>query len=256
MVLILAYAVPIGLLKGSTGQIQPAATISAGGSEWGEPVEGLSVRLETQKAVWDDHETGRAGPSFAVMFRASVRNRGSATVMVAPVEEMGELEMDGVWHWWAEPVQVKSSPLAPDKELDGIVVIPDNRWLRTTPVLTASPGKHIFRFAVVARREASNGEPPIRAISSPIEVEYLAAPRTIAGENVGVWFSGHVVDDATGKLMTNFLLQNGVLDPRRSPDVIWSDGPMQQPNFIGGQWRSNPLWPARRICKSPKQSCA
>ena len=40
--------------------------------------------------------------------------------------------------------------------------------------------------------------------------------------------------------MTNFLLQNGVLDPRRSPDVIWSDGPMQQANFIGGQWSRNP----------------
>jgi hypothetical protein len=260
MVLILAYAVPIGLLKGSTGQIQPAATISAGGSEWGEPVEGLSVRLETQKAVWDDHETGRAGPSFAVMFRASVRNRGSATVMVAPVEEMGELEMDGVWHWWAEPVQVKSSPLAPDKELDGIVVIPDNRWLRTTPVLAASPGKHTFRFAVVARREASNGGPEIRAISNPIEVEYLASPRQVAGEIVGVWFSGHVVNDATGELMTNFLLQTGVLDPRRSAEVIWSDGPMQPPNFIGGQWSRNPelggFWGAQNLADTNQQAWA
>ena len=77
--------------------------------------------------------------------------------MVAPVEETGELEMDGVWHKWAEPVQVKGSPLGPDKELDGIVVIPDNQWLRTTPVRGESRQTHISVRGGRATRSIQRG---------------------------------------------------------------------------------------------------
>jgi len=154
------------------------------------------------------------------------------------------LEVDGVWYKWLEPVDVKSSALPPNKELDNIAVIPDNKWRSATTALTASPGKHKFRFAVVAQRETSIRGANIRAVSNPIEVEFLPPARQPGApsgpESSAVWFSGHVVDEATGEIITSFLLQNGVLDPRKSADVIWSDGPLSEPNFIGGRWSRNP----------------
>ncbi len=258
MAIVQATAAPLAVLAGAladpttpaadgSGQPQPPSASPAGGSEWGEPVEGLSVRLESEKPVWDERETWPAADAFAVVFKASVRNRGNATVMVAQAQETGELEVDGVWHKWTGAVEVKSSLLAPGKELDNIAVIPDNKWRNEKAALEESPGKHKFRFAVVAQREGESHGADLRAVSNPIEVEFLPSAQQLqeAGappstNYVGVWFSGHVVDDETGNLMTNFLMQLGVLDPRKSPEVIWSDGPLAEPNFIGGQWSRSP----------------
>jgi hypothetical protein len=258
MAIVLATAAPLAVLAGAlanpttpaadgSGQPQPPSAIPAGGSEWGDPVEGLSVRLESEKPVWDEREVGRTGIGFAVVFKASVRNRGSAAILVAQAQETGELEMDGVWHKWTGDVDVKSSALAPGQELHSIPVIPDEKWRSATTALTETPGKHTFRFAVLAQKPESNRGPDIRVVSNPIEVEFLPSAQQLreAGappstNYVGVWFSGHVVDDETGNLMTNFLMQLGVLDPRKSPEVIWSDGPLVELNFIGGQWSRSP----------------
>ena len=65
MALVLAAVAPAGMLEGasgesntpaaaSSGQIQPQPAVPAGGSEWGESVEGISARLATEKRVWDE----------------------------------------------------------------------------------------------------------------------------------------------------------------------------------------------------------
>ncbi|HXR07277.1 MAG TPA: hypothetical protein VN765_08100, partial [Candidatus Acidoferrum sp.] len=245
--LAVASAGPKAPAAPGSGLAPPPSASPAKTGEWGEPVEGLSVRLQSEKTVWDEREVGRTGMGFAVIFKASVRNHGSGTVLVAPAQETGELEVDGVWHKWTGAVEVKSSALAPGRELDNIAVMPDNKWRSATGAREESPGKHKFRFAVLARRGAANRGEDIRAVSNPIEVEFLPSAQQLreAGaplstNHVGVWFSGHVVDDETGELMTNFLMQLGVLDPRKSPETVWSDGPMSEPNFIGGQWSRNP----------------
>jgi hypothetical protein len=150
----------------------PITTTSAANAAepgWGEPVEGLSVRLQADKAVLYFAE--------GVALRLSVRNLGSETWFVPESQEPGELEMDGVWHsfWcsWSDPYYVRRKPLPPGQQLDNIAVHPaGGDWRKDSAPLNAQAGKHAIRFAVVARRGGPNGGQTIRAVSNPVEVEF------------------------------------------------------------------------------------
>lgn len=135
---------------------------------WGEPVEGLSVRLQTDKPLWRLYEP--------IALRLSVRNLGRETLSVPESQELGELEIDGVWHSfrcsWSDPCYVALEPLAPGRQRDNIAVQPTGDWHNGTSRLGTQAGKHKIRFAVLARREGASREQIIRAISNMVEVEF------------------------------------------------------------------------------------
>ena len=100
--------------------ITATSAANAAESGWGEPVKGLSVRLQADKAVLYFAE--------GVALRLSMRNLGSETWFVPESQEPGELEIDGVWHsfWcsWSDPYYVGRKPLPPGQQLDNIAVHP------------------------------------------------------------------------------------------------------------------------------------
>ena len=68
---------------------------------WGEPVEGVSVRLRADKTRWTTNET----PTF----KLDVRNQGQRKFGTFQAQELGRLEVDGVWYGWTGPIDLKGS---------------------------------------------------------------------------------------------------------------------------------------------------
>ena len=70
--------------------------VTSTATSWGEPVEGVSVRLQVDKPFWELPVTP--------ILRASVRNQGRESLWVARAQQPGELEVDGIWYSWWNPV--------------------------------------------------------------------------------------------------------------------------------------------------------
>jgi hypothetical protein len=142
---------------------------------WGEPVEGLSMRLQSDKPVW---YLASESPGF----RLSVRNLGGEVLSVPESEELGELEMDGVWYAWSDKYYGPFQSLAPGRQVDNLAVFPISSWGKEPRQFPTGAGTHKIRFALVARRDQPHRGQTIRAVSNPIEVEFrdgLAPKETV-----------------------------------------------------------------------------
>ena len=190
-------------------------------SAWGSPVEGVSVQLSAEGAVWDFRQQG--------FFKFSVRNQGKQSVAVWRSQAEGELEMDGVWYRWSQPVDAKTSVLAPGGQFDGLALsLGGGEWRKDGNLLAAGVGKHTLRFAVPAMPES--GGAPIRVVSNPMDVEFrwpasaTSPPITFVPGDLPVIadIGGRVVDDETGAPLTNFWVQEGMADPAKTNDILWS----------------------------------
>ena len=129
---------------------------------WGEVVDGLSIRLQSDKPVFYLAQ--------GVALRLSVRNLGGESLAVIPSQEHGELELDGVWYSWSENSHPLRELLAPDHQFDNIAVTPFSSWSKDSARFWAGIGKHTIRFAISARRGDASRGPTIRAVSNPVEV--------------------------------------------------------------------------------------
>jgi len=89
---------------------------------WGDPVNGLSVRLSSEGPIWDFRQQG--------FFKFSVRNYSAETVWVAPTQIAGELEYDGIWYPWGTPTLATPMLLASGNEIDDIMVSVGGDWRR------------------------------------------------------------------------------------------------------------------------------
>jgi hypothetical protein len=155
-----------GMLSRQAGELRQAGKAEEPG--WGEPVDGLSVRLQSDKLVWYFAES--------LALRLSVRNLGTEILAVPESQELGELEMDGLWYTFSyprsEPYYVARKPLAPGRQVDNIAVLPTADWSKDATRIRAVAGKHTLRFAVLAMRRGPSPGPAIRAVSNPVEVEF------------------------------------------------------------------------------------
>jgi hypothetical protein len=154
------------------GLLVPIKEVNAAEPGWGEPVEGLSVRLQSDRPVW---YLASAHP----VLRLSVRNLGSEVLSVPESEELGELEVDGLWYAWSDKYSGPRKLLPPRRQIEDIAVFPIGSWGKDPRRFPVGAGKHKIRFAVVAQRGGPNRSQIIRAVSNPIEVEFRrgAAPR-------------------------------------------------------------------------------
>ena len=133
---------------------------------WGEPVEGLSIRLQSDKEVW---YLANDAPTL----RLSVRNLGGETLAVPESAELGELEVDGVWYTWSDKYFVAHKTLPSGRQMENLAVLASSwTWRRDSTPFFAGAGKHRIRFAVTARRGTANSGQTIRAVSNPVEVEF------------------------------------------------------------------------------------
>jgi RNA polymerase sigma factor (sigma-70 family) len=164
--------------------------------EWGEPVDGIQVRLRASKTAWD---AGKR-PELVV----DVRNRGEKAPHQCRVANFCEIEWDGRWYEYGGRGELDclSATLRPGQEIDEWVKETlDTPWVRkgarNVPLHPAA-GKHTVRFAVLF-----DGGP--RPVSQPVEIE-------IGKESA--W------GDAVG----------GVQARLRTPKAVW--GAKEQPTFI------------------------
>jgi hypothetical protein len=149
----------------------PNDDAAASAPGWGEAVEGFSVSLRReppQRPVLPDSSD----------FRLTVRNLGSETIYVPESQELGQLEVDGVWYSWSDPYFVARKPLPPGRSFVDIAVglVPFwhsdagqsppsivRRVVRSDSrtnghyLAAESVGKHTIRYAVLARRGEQSG---------------------------------------------------------------------------------------------------
>ena len=186
---------------------------------WGEPADGLSVRLSADKPVWDFRQQR--------FFKFSVRNDGPEPVMLARTQIAGQLEYDGVWYPWGNPTLVTPMPLASGEEVDNIMVSIGADWRKGLAFPSHGVGQHTLRFAVIACK--ATGSQPVRAVSNPLAVEFRWPP---SATNPPVTFvpgdapviadiRGRVLDDETGAPVEDFWVQAGVSNPDAPEEMIW-----------------------------------
>ena len=156
---------------------------------WGEPVEGVQVRLRPEKTSWKITET----PKLVL----DIRNRGKDMItFVRAAEAQCEIEYDGQWYMWGDstPIAMTQRHLDPGRDLYnaldvepfGIRLVDSLVLARGGKRLELTPGKHKVRVRFT--HEGRGGIPPDpgwwrrSAISNPVEIEIQ--PATKAGEPV------------------------------------------------------------------------
>jgi hypothetical protein len=134
-------------------------------TQWGSSVAGVSAQLRSAHFAWtlDD----------VVTLSASVRNQGREALQVAQSQELGELQVDGVWYHWARETDVKSSSFSSGREYNDIPVTLTTDWqTRDGEPLQLKPSRHTVRFAMIASAlGGAGGTPPIRAMSNPVQID-------------------------------------------------------------------------------------
>ena len=162
----------------------PAPSANAG-LPWGEPLEGVSVRLRADKAKWTTNET----PAF----KLDVRNQGQREFYAVQSQVTGRLEVDGVWYDWTGGTNLKLSPLSPGREYYNIPVSLGINWKATQewrdktqapPLqipLKLLPGKHTIRFAPEIRDITVKPKPQNNYVpSNPVEIETWSNLKNLA----------------------------------------------------------------------------
>ena len=169
-------------------------------SAWGQPNQGLRVRLLPLRSTWRADQ--------APQLSLDIRNGGRRAVECSnAVMLYCQVQVDGVWHSWAKPfaLGLPIGMLAPGKEYTlklrltddwgtppGIapgVPAKDTKWLRL------APGSHLVRVSFTGYPELGNREGGIRCESNPVQVEIegrsaATQPATSAG-------SGQALSGAT-----------------------------------------------------------
>jgi len=160
----------------TNAQIQRPPASAADGAAWGDPVEGVSVRIRAVKQRWTTKET----PTL----KLDLRNQGQREFYTVQAQESGRLQVDGVWYEWTGPLDLKSSPFPPCREYQDIKVTLGPDWKatqqwhdKTQPAptripLKLLPGKHTIRFApeirdITVKPKPTNNHVP----SNPVEIE-------------------------------------------------------------------------------------
>ncbi len=148
-----------------------AAALAAKAAEppWGAAVEGVEVRLAAGKVQWKAGET----PVLA----AEIRNQGKRNLYVIRTSRgSAEMELDGQWYHGTVTQLTSPSDFVPGTRYEDIEFRLDEFW-ESRPArapLKITPGKHSVRVAMTAE-SFKVGEPPVRAVSNPVEIEILPA---------------------------------------------------------------------------------
>ncbi|MEX0675829.1 MAG: hypothetical protein WD063_02060, partial [Pirellulales bacterium] len=173
-------------------------------SVWGQPVEGLSLRLRAEKKLWH----GNVAPRL----RVHLRYLGDRRLLTSANATLYQLEVDDVWYGAnddvsklvevvapnADPFTTKEIPaeleIEADRPAKSLPVLMDSSWrtahanelsgaqhggsgiwlpsdLQRQP-LKLAPGKHTVRLAIFALPTHAGGWPTVvRAVSNPVEIE-------------------------------------------------------------------------------------
>jgi hypothetical protein len=150
-------------------------------SAWGQPNQGLRVRLLPLRSTWRADQ--------APQLSLDIRNGGQRAVEYSnAVMLYCQVQVDGVWHSWAKPfaLGLPIGMLAPGKEYTLKLRLTDD-WgtppgdapgvaARDTKWLRLAPGSHLVRVSFTGYPELGNREGGIRCESNPVQVEIEGRP--------------------------------------------------------------------------------
>ena len=174
-------------LPGEESAAGPSSTSSSSVPEWGQPVEGVQVRLRAAKSRWNEGKV--------VRLWGNVRNQGTRNLLVSTQFNRCELEVDG--RWYRRPqntleTRMPPQPFPPGRQYDNIAVDLDQWWElassqnagrpgRPEPVrLKLTAGKHTVRVAFTAPPAKNAPGKPVRAVSNPVVIEVISAKEIAA----------------------------------------------------------------------------
>ena len=146
----------------------------------GAEVDGISVHLD-RFGIGTDWIRAHIPVLYVTVF-----NRGSNNLSVAGDQQVGELEVDGVWYSWPNPTNVSdaASAAAGNRSAQFQPIVGTQWHAKARGIgqtagmgapLNLVRGIHTIRFAVIAHRIASvirSGlAPEVRAVSNPVEIQ-------------------------------------------------------------------------------------
>lgn len=164
--------------KGVKIRYKMVQSAQAGKAEipWGEPVEGVQVRLRAEKKLWKLGETP--------ILMADVRNRSKFQLRVWSGQIYGwELDVNGQWYEYPRHTGM-AHECDPGQQLSDLEITLSSKgndvpwFVKTDPPafpdnwipLALPVGKHKVRVAVLApRRQGDKDFPAIRVVSNPVE---------------------------------------------------------------------------------------
>jgi len=135
---------------------------------WGEPADGLAVRLRPEKLKWHLGQT----PELKV----DVRNRGERQLHIVRHQATCQLWYGGQWYHWARELGLKSSPLDPRRQYNDIRISLDEYWVtKKGKPLRLRRGRHTVRVAFTAEPDDPKKGDAVRVLSNPVEIEIVPA---------------------------------------------------------------------------------
>jgi hypothetical protein len=157
---------------------------------WGQPTEGISVRLRATGATWAVGQTPK--------FKIDVRNDGSHILKLTPEPQCWQVEVDGVRYDVVVPMLgglAKSMSFGPDKRWYDLELSLDtvSGLVGENGRVELLQGRHIVRVVLAGARSADGIMVPIGAMSELVEIDVL--PLRSGNDFV----PGGVADDETNR---------------------------------------------------------
>ena len=164
--------------------------MASAATRWGEPVEGVSLRLQAGRTRWSAGET----PAFTL----ELQNQGQRDLVMYELQELGRLEVDGAWYTWGRGgfMAYRGSPFPPGRRYEGLPVMLTPDWLPKQEPSTNTirpprlplrllPGQHTIRFSVTCRdsdaalaktvRKKTDPIPEVVVTSNPVQIEIISS---------------------------------------------------------------------------------
>ncbi len=184
--LLVAIVTPVAMMKASSAEASKSKietenkgpSVVTARAEWGEPIEGVQVRLHAQPSWW--------GWSEPPQLLVDIANRGAVRFDCPTNFADWDLEMDGREYFVLPGGSLgftDGQGVDPGQVLTNLIVSFHHPWLPfdsryTWESLRFSPGKHTVRVRI------RNSSPSGRLWSNPVEIE-IASPTSVSQTEVG-----------------------------------------------------------------------
>ncbi|MBW8040601.1 MAG: hypothetical protein FVQ85_11430 [Planctomycetes bacterium] len=139
-----------------------------GESGWGEAVEGVQVRLRSNRARWNVDET--------ITWKIDVRNTGKRHFKFALAYEAVKIHVDGrIFDLPSIRSRVRLYDLKPGQEHRNIFFKVDRRLKFKDHPFELQPGKHAVKITLAVRPAKGERGDSLQVTSNPVEIEILPA---------------------------------------------------------------------------------
>jgi hypothetical protein len=124
--------------------------------DWGEPNQGVQVRLTADQPTWRADQT----PTF----RASIRNTGQREWSMFQTQVEWLVDVDGQRYQWGGDIEAKGSWLPPGRQYDNIIFKLTDTWRVSVWPAAAGAAHYVRPLSAAGRRGRSRGRQQRRRV--------------------------------------------------------------------------------------------